>query len=402
VSGGRIGWLDAFSGISGDMTLGALIGAGWPLEELARVPARLGLDGVRISAATVRRGPFTACHVTVEVSGKQPHRHLHHLRDMIERSDFDGAVRERALAVFERLAHAEAEVHGSTIEKVHFHEVGAADALVDVVGAIEGLRALGIGSLFASPLRLGRGTVNSEHGLIPVPAPATALLLRGVPVEIPDIEAELVTPTGAALAVTLVERWGGAPPFTLETIGVGAGTRDMKERANVLRLLVGTPATAAAVLPEREVAVLETALDDENPQWVAALAGRLLEAGALDAMVAPVTMKKGRPGMWLVVVADPAQAPALAAKLLGESSSLGVRVRSERRWELPRRAATVETAFGAVTLKIATLPDGGERAAPEFESVRMVSERAGRPLREVAQAALAAWEQDRSGRSSNG
>jgi uncharacterized protein (TIGR00299 family) protein len=402
VSGARIGWLDAFSGISGDMTLGALVGAGWPAEELMRVPARLGLADVRITVSDVRRGPFTACHVNVEVAGKQPHRHLRHLREMIGASDFDAAVRERALAVFERLAHAEAEVHGSTVESVHFHEVGAADALVDVVGAVEGVRALGIGSLFASPLRLGRGTVHSEHGLIPVPAPATTLLLRGVPVEIPDIEAELVTPTGAALAVTLVERWGSAPTFTLESIGVGAGTRDLKERPNVLRLLVGTPAAAGAGVAEREVVVLETALDDENPQWVAALAARLLEAGALDAMVAPVTMKKGRPGMWLVVVADPAQAPALAARLLAESSSLGVRVRTERRFELARRAATVETAFGPVALKIATLPDGGERAAPEFESVREASERAGRPLREVAQAALAAWEQSRPGRSTNG
>jgi uncharacterized protein (TIGR00299 family) protein len=396
----RIGYLDCFSGISGDMMLGALIGAGWPRAELERLPARLGLEGVQITIGEARRGPFVAQRVTVDAPPGQPHRHLHHIRAMIERGDLDAGVKQRALAVFERLAAAEAEVHGSTIEKVHFHEVGAVDALVDVVGAVEGLRALGIEQLHASPLRLGRGAVRSEHGLIPVPAPATTLLLRGVPVELPDIEAELVTPTGAALAVTLVTRWGSAPVFRLTGIGVGAGGRDLKEQPNVLRLLVGERETEAAGLPSRRVAVLETALDDENPQWVGDLVPRLLAAGALDAMTIPTTMKKGRPGLLLVVVAEPDRARALAELLLRESSTLGVRVRTDERYELERRAARVATPFGEVALKIAMLPDGGERAQPEFESVREVAERTGRPLREVAQAALFAWERERAGSGS--
>ena len=184
----RIAWFDAFSGISGDMCLGALVSAGWPAAELEALPARLKLELVRIRIGEAQRGPFVATQVHVDVEGRQPHRHLKHLRAMLEAADLDPSVREKSLTVFTRLAEAEAEVHGSTVEKVHFHEVGAADALVDVVGTIEGLRSLGVEEVACSPLRLGRGSVRCEHGLIPVPAPATALLLRGAPVEMPDID----------------------------------------------------------------------------------------------------------------------------------------------------------------------------------------------------------------------
>jgi hypothetical protein len=385
----KVAWFDGFSGASGDMCLGALVSAGWPAAELEAVPGRLGLDGVAIRVGSARRGPFTATRVEVEVSGRQPHRHFHHVAALIDAASFDDGVKASARAVFERLADAEAEVHGSTREKVHFHEVGAADALVDVVGTIEGLRALGVGEVCASPLRLGRGAVMSEHGLIPVPAPATALLLRGVPVEMPDIEAELVTPTGAALLATLVKDWSAQPAFRLERVGTGAGGRDLKEQPNVLRVLIGTRESGA--IARRRIAVLETALDDDNPQFVAALLPRLLAEGALDAMVVPSVMKKGRPGMWLVVLAEPERAESLASHLLRETSALGVRVRTEERYELERRLVEVETRFGRITLKVATLPGGGERAAPEFESVRAAAERAGRPLREVSEAALAAW-----------
>jgi hypothetical protein len=385
----RIAYFDCFSGVSGDMCLGALVSAGWPSAELEALPARLGLADVAIRTGTTKRGPFVAARVEVEVGGKQPHRHLHHIRSMIDAARLDEAVKRRAIAVFERLADAEAEVHGSTREKVHFHEVGAADALVDVVGTIEGLRSLGVEEVYASPLRLGRGAVMSEHGLIPVPAPATTLLLRGAPVEMPDIEAELVTPTGAALLTTLVKDWSGQPAFQLERVGTGAGGRDLKEQPNVLRVLIGE--RRAADLARRRIAVLETALDDDNPQFVAALLPRLLERGALDAMVVPSVMKKGRPGMWLIVLAEPEGADTLARMLLRESSALGVRVRTEERYELERRPVEVETRFGRIALKVATVPGEGERAVPEFESVRAAAERSGRPLREVSEAALAAW-----------
>jgi hypothetical protein len=394
----RIAWLDGGSGISGDMTLGALVAAGWPAAEVEGLPRRLGLDSVRVEVSPVRRGALAATRVEVRVEeAKQPHRHLRHVEAILDGADLPAPTRERAKAVFRRLAEAEAAVHGSTVEQVHFHEVGAADALVDVAGAVEGLRALGVERVFAAPPVLGRGTVDTQHGRIPVPAPATALLLRGAPVELGDVETELTTPTGAALLATLVEDWSAPPPFTIRAVGVGAGARDPKERANVLRLTLGdtrqagVDLAAPAGLVRREVAVLETAVDDENPQLLAAAAAALLDAGALDALLVPAHMKKGRPGTLLVVVAEPASAGALAAKLLAETSSLGVRVRHDARFELPRRTEEVETPFGRVAVKVAVLPDGSERAVAEFESVRAASARAGRALREVSEAAVAAW-----------
>jgi uncharacterized protein (TIGR00299 family) protein len=388
----RIGYFDCFSGISGDMCLAALVSAGWPKSELEGLPQRLRLADVAVRVGETRRGPFAATLVTVEVGGRQPHRHLHHIHALLDAADLEPEVRERAREVFLRLAAAEAEVHGSTLEKVHFHEVGAADALVDIVGTIAGLRSLGIEEVHASPLPLGRGAVRSEHGLIPIPAPATAVLLRGAPVEMPDIEFELVTPTGAALITTLVKQWAGLPGFRLDRVGIGAGQRDLKERPNVLRLMVGD---RPALESRHRVAVLETALDDENPQFIGALIPRLLAAGALDAMLVPALMKKGRPGQWLVVLADPAAAAELARLIMTETGTLGVRIREDERLELPRRSVEVTTAHGVVTLKVARLPDGEERAVPEFESVRLASERTGAPLREVAEAALQAWRMNR-------
>lgn len=386
----RIAYFDCFSGISGDMCLGALVSAGWPVAEVEALPARLRLEHVRVSARPVRRGPFAATKVDVEVAEeKQPHRHLHHVAAIIDAADVPLVVKERAHAVFRRLAEAEAEVHGATLEKVHFHEVGAADALVDVVGAVAGLHALGIERVFASPLPLGSGWVMSEHGRIPVPAPATAYLLRGIPVAPSTIEAELVTPTGAALLATLVQDWAPPPPYRLAQVGTGAGTRELAEQPNVLRLMLGEAEAHPGA--RRRVAVLETSVDDENPQFVAALVPRLIEAGALDAMWIPAVMKKGRPGTMLVVVADPAQAEKLAALMMRETTTLGVRVRTEDRFELDRRIVEVATEFGPVRIKVARLPEGGERPVPEFESVREAAERAGRPLREVTQAAIEAW-----------
>ncbi len=386
----KLAYFDCFAGISGDMTLGALVSAGWDPSALVSLPARLRLEGVSVAIEPARRGPFAATRVDVRVAeAKQPHRHLHHIAAILAAADLSPAVRERALAVFRRLAEAEAEVHGSTVERVHFHEVGAADALVDIVGAVEGLAALGIERVFSSAPRLGGGEVDTQHGRIPVPAPATTLLLRGAPVELGPIPMELTTPTGAALLATLVESWEKPPAFRIGAIGTGAGSRDPAALANVLRVIVGE--AAEAPLRRGEVAVLETALDDESPQYVAALIPRLLAEGALDAMVVPVTMKKGRPGLWLVVVATPESAERLAASLLRESTTLGVRMRREERFELERRLGEVETPLGVVRLKIARLPDGAERAVPEFESLREVAERAGRPLREVAEMAIAAW-----------
>jgi uncharacterized protein (DUF111 family) len=259
------------------------------------------------------------------------------------------------------------------------------------VGTLEGIHRLDIGAVHSSALRLGRGSVHSEHGVIPIPAPATTLLLRGAKVELPEIDAELVTPTGAALIASLVDGWGPPPPFTLETIGTGAGGRDLEQHANVLRVLIGKASVSS--LSRRRVAVLETAIDDDNPQFVAALMPRLLEVGALDAMLVPSVMKKGRPGLWLVAIADPERAETLAHAILKETSTLGVRVRIDERFELERRSAEVETRFGRIEVKVAELPGGGARVSPEFESVRAAAARARCSLREVAEAAVAAWGQ---------
>jgi uncharacterized protein (TIGR00299 family) protein len=379
---------DCVSGIAGDMTLAALVSAGWPAADLQALPARLGLDGVQVEVADVMRGPFAAKHVRVVLPGDtpQPHRHLHHIVAILDRAELPEGVRVQAKAVFQRLAEAEAEVHGSTVQKVHFHEVGAVDAIVDITGALLGLAALGVVTVSASALPLGGGCVDSEHGRIPVPAPATALLLRGAPVYGGPVAAELVTPTGAALLMTLCSSWGDAPAFRLGTVGTGAGTREFNDHPNILRLLLGERGTVG--VSERRVSVLETAVDDDNPQFVAAAMQRLLAEGALDVMMAPVTMKKGRGGQWLVVVCEPADASRLAAVLLTGTSTLGVRVREEQRIELPRRILEVVTEFGTVRLKVAVLPQGSERPMPEFESVLEVATRSGASVHAVSAAAV--------------
>ncbi len=380
---------DCVSGVAGDMTLAALVSAGWSADELRALPARLGLEGVTIEVTSVRRGPFAAIHVDVRSEERQPHRHLHHIVGILDQADLPATVRERAKAVFLKLAEAEAEVHGSTVAKVHFHEVGAVDAIVDITGALLGLESLGVRTVSASPLPLGRGFVDSQHGRIPVPAPATALLLRGAPVYGGPVEAELVTPTGAALLMTLAESWGDPPAFRLAAIGTGAGTRDFPAHPNILRLLIGERSSAAVA--GRTVAVLETAVDDDNPQFVAAAMRRLLALGALDAMVAPVTMKKGRSGLWLVVVCEPADAHHLAETILRDTSTLGVRMREERRIELPRRVLQVETEFGPVLVKVAVLPEGTERPVPEYESVLEAADRTGASLHAISTAAVEAF-----------
>jgi uncharacterized protein (TIGR00299 family) protein len=377
---------DCVSGIAGDMTLAALVSAGWPEEELQRLPARLQLEGVEIEVTRVRRGPFAAVHVNVRADEKQPHRHLHHIVAILDRADLPVAVRDRAKAVFTKLAEAEAEVHGSTVQKVHFHEVGAVDAIVDIAGSLLGLDALGVVTVSASELPLGGGSVDSQHGRIPVPAPATALLLRGAPVRGGPVQAELVTPTGAALLMTLVEAWGDSPAMRLEQVGTGAGTKEFPAHPNIIRILIGERVAAGPV--DRTVAVLETAVDDENPQFMGALLPRLLSLGALDAMLAPVTMKKGRSGLWLVVICEPADARRLAEAVLAETSTLGVRMREEHRIELPRYTLEVQTEFGPVQVKVARLPGGGERAMPEYESVIEVAARACVAPRVVAAAAV--------------
>ncbi|HEV8480231.1 MAG TPA: nickel pincer cofactor biosynthesis protein LarC [Candidatus Eisenbacteria bacterium] len=387
-----VAYFDCFSGASGDMLLGALVDAGWAQAELESLPQKLGLSGVTVSVGRARRGAIEAARVSVDVGQAQPTRHLHQVRERVMAADVPERAKTRAMSAFERLAEAEAKVHGTTVDKIHFHEVGAVDALIDFVGTCWGLESLGVEEVYASALPLGRGRVQTEHGVLPVPAPATAELLRGVPVEMPDVQAELVTPTGAALLTTLVRRWGWAPAFRVRAQGVGAGGRDLAEQPNVLRLFVGdTSEGAEPGLGRRTVMVLETALDDASPQVIATLVPGLLAAGARDAFLTAIQMKKGRPGILVTCLCDPGQEDALAGLLFRESPTLGVRVRREERIELARRAVEIDTPHGRVAAKEALLPDGTRRLMPEYESLAALAEKTGIPLLELSRSVLAAW-----------
>jgi len=389
----KLAFIEPFSGISGDMTLGALVDLGFDPGELAALPKALGLEGVTIAVHDVHRGPFRARQVDVRCAGRQPHRHLHHVRAILEGGGaLPAPVVERAVAVFTRLAEAEAAVHGEPVEKVHFHEVGAADAIVDIAGACLGFHRLGVELIHVAPIVVGSGTVESAHGTLPVPAPATARLLEGVPVDFTPLEGERTTPTGAALAVTLASGFGPPPPFRLLAQGVGAGGRDPKDRPNVLRILLGE--TAGSV-DRRTIAVVETTLDDASPQTVAHVAQRLLELGARDAFVTPVLMKKGRPGVTVTALCDPGRVDDIAGLLFRETSAIGLRVRHEERFELAREEARVRLPEGEVRLKVVTLPDGSLRARPEYESLAELARASGANLDALAARALAAWDASR-------
>lgn len=394
----RISYLDTFSGISGDMTVGALLDLGLPIERVRDAVSTLGLDGVEVWAERTQRCGIAATKFQVRVHGRHPdsphaadddhhgHRPYASIRDLIAASALEPLVRERALAVFARLAEAEAEVHGVAVDRVEFHEVGALDAIVDVVGAALGFTHLGIDEIRVAPLPIGRGLVASAHGPLPVPGPAVTSLLRGWPVRPGDGDGELVTPTGAAIVVGLA-RPGPTPPFRLDGAGYGAGDRTLADRPNLLRIMVGEPIAAAA---EDDVVVLEATIDDSSPQIYEHVVERLLAAGARDAFLEPVVMKKSRPGVTLRVLADPADRERLAAIVFAETSTIGLRYSTARRMVLPREERHVETPYGSVRVKVAHAPDGTANVAPEYEDCRALAVARGVPLKVVHRAALAA------------
>ncbi|RMF73810.1 MAG: nickel pincer cofactor biosynthesis protein LarC [Acidobacteria bacterium] len=364
----RILHLLATAGVSGDMWLGLLLDLGLDAAELESLPDRLGLEGVAVRCGRARRGAFDAARVEVDTAGAAGHgRHLDEIERRIDAAGLPQAVADRAKDAFMRLFAAEARVHGSPLERTHLHEAGADDALVDVCGTMLGLARLGIDEVScAVPLPVGGGTVRAEHGELPVPAPATAELLAGIEIRGGPVERELVTPTGAAILRTVVDRWGAAPEMTLEATGRGAGTADDPALPNVLTGLLGTP--LRRVPRDERVTVLETTLDDMLPQDVPVLVERLLAEGALDAVVIPLQMKKGRPGFRLEALAAPERAEALARLLLEETTTLGVRLRDERRLAWDRDTVSVDTPFGPVRVKRARDAGGRAlRAQPEFE-----------------------------------
>jgi len=370
----RICYLDAFSGISGDMLVGALADAG--ADSAAITDGLRSLhSGASVSFEKVKRCGIAASKFHVHVDEPQKHRHLSGILKMIDAASVPDRVKQNASAVFQRLGEAEAAVHQMPIEKVHFHEVGAVDSIADIVGACLGFELLGAEVIYSSPLNLGSGTVKADHGVMPVPAPATASLVAGKPVYARGPAVELTTPTGAAVAVTLARDFGVMPPMKIASIGYGAGGHDFPEQANVLRILVGE---ATGAVEATTVAVIEANIDDSSPQLLGYAVERLLDAGALDATLEPLEMKKGRPGTLLRVIATPEQRAALAEIIFHETSTLGVRVYTAERLVQARRWVEVETPHGKVRIKVAE-----SSFAPEYEDCRALARATGVALKDI-------------------
>lgn len=392
----RVAYLDCVSGISGDMTLGALVDAGVDLDVINQGIASLNLPGCRLVAEEVKKKGFRATQITVEHEPEHKHRHLHHIVEMIDGSSLTESQRTLAKRIFQHLAEAEAKVHGSTIEKVHFHEVGAVDSIADIVGSAIGWDVLGVDKIVASPVPTGTGFVKIAHGRCSIPAPATAELLKGIPlVELP-IEGELTTPTGAAILSTLAESYGPMPAMRIERIGLGAGQKDLEEQGNVLRLVLGEAVEAAADTRDL-IWVLETNLDDATGESIGYCTERLWEAGALDVYSTPIQMKKNRPGVVLTILCSASQLQEMETILFRETTTLGVRRWQASRRKLQRKPHEVDTPWGKVLGKLGWFEGGAPNFAPEYDSCSQVALENNVPLRSVYDAACKAFDAENGG-----
>ena len=387
----KIAYLDCFSGISGDMLLGALLDCGLDVKLLRGELAGLDLDHWELQVSRLTRQGIGATALKINAPAGQSLRTLPDLTAILEKSSLDPAVIRRSLQVLTRLAHAEARVHDLPVDRVHFHEIGAIDTIIDVVGSVVGLQLLGINGVHCSPLPLGRGFVSCAHGRLPLPAPAVCELLGGdIPVHGIEADRELVTPTGAALVAELVDSFGPLPPMRIGRTGYGAGQAEgEQQRPNLLRVMIGQ---AQSVGEAAEVEVIETHLDDWQTEGFPLLCDRLFACRALDVSLTPMQMKKGRPGFCLRVVAAPAHGARLKEVILSETSSIGLRFRTEQRLTLPRRSVTVVTRWGAVAAKEVDTPNGS-KIYPEYEACRAVAEQYQVPLDLVYREVLVRSEQ---------
>ncbi|MBI2421425.1 MAG: nickel pincer cofactor biosynthesis protein LarC [Candidatus Hydrogenedentes bacterium] len=422
-------YFDCYSGVSGDMTVGALIDAGADLGKIQSALASLKVPGFRVDAEKILKKGVAATqfkvieedhghghahehkkfvpvvahgHSHVQVHGHEhghthghshehghaPHRHLSHIIEIIGQGDLPEQVKADAIATFRIIGEAEAAIHGTTIEKIHFHEVGAIDSIVDIVAAHYALHLIGIEQVFASPLHVGSGTVKCAHGIMPVPAPATARILTGIPTYGGAVQGELVTPTGAAILARLAKRFGPAPLMRVEAIGYGSGTKDLPDRANVLRALIGEVEEDAG--EQQTISVIEATIDDMSGELWPPLIEAVLKAGARDACMIPAIGKKGRPAHILSVICDPEKEGDLARLVLRNSTTFGVRIRQEKRVILARAFKTVQTPWGPIAVKTGMLEEETPTMAPEFEACRAAAERAGVPVKRVYEAAWAA------------
>ena len=375
----KVAYIDCFAGISGDMMLGALVDAGLSLDALRTELAKLRLHEFELRSQKVKKHGISATKVDVIAEEGHVHRHLKDIVDIIEGSGISDKAKQQATSIFQRLAEAEAEVHGTSVDSVHFHEVGAVDAIVDVVGAAVGLDLLGVEKIYASGLRFGRGSTRGSHGAMPIPVPAVVALCKGLPAERTDIPFELVTPTGAAILTTLACKIGERVMFRTESIGYGAGYRDLEQLPNLLRLEIGECDTG---LQEDAPILIETNIDDMTPEIYGYLVDLLLTEGARDAYLTPLVMKKGRPGVMLSVLAEPPAVQRLTDIVFRETTTLGVRISQVNRQIIPRHSATVETDYGTVAVKVAEYARR-TRVSPEFEDCARIAREQNLPILEV-------------------
>jgi len=377
-------YFDCFAGASGDMILGAMVAAGVDPEALQKELAKLNVEGFKLEFQTVDRSGLSATYARVETVHEHKHRHLSHIVKIIDESDLSASVKQRAKQIFGQLAEAEARVHNEPVDHVHFHEVGALDAIVDIVGASICFEMLGIERFVSSPLHVGSGMVEMAHGRFPVPPPAVAELLKGVPFYSGDIKGELLTPTGAAIITTVCNEYGPTPALQLETIGYGAGTREYEKFPNVLRVMVGESKNAR---PEDEkLWMLETNVDDASPQIIGHMMDKVFELNALDCYFTPVQMKKNRPGVLLSLLCAEDKKEALMNLLFTETTTLGVRSYEVQRRALARSITRVQTQYGAIDVKVARLNGRVVNETPEFEQCKQAARDAGVPLKVVENA----------------
>jgi len=388
----KLAYFDCFSGISGDMTLGALVDAGCELEILRAGLAGLQVPGWSISAEKVWKNGMAATFVRVVTEDQSKHRGLSAILEILGRSQLTEQVRKNAAAIFRRLGEAEAAVHDVPLEKIHFHEVGSVDAIVDIVGACIGFEALGIEKFSCSALNVGGGTAKMAHGVLPVPAPATAKLLQGKPTYSDGLRKELVTPTGAAIVATLCDSFGPQPAMSVSTIGYGAGSTDLEGQPNVVRIMVGE--AAEKVIPgfDEEIAVIEANLDDMNPQIYGYFLEKALAAGALDVYTTSVQMKKNRPGTLLTLLCKLADTNNLMSLIFAETTTLGARTYRAQRRTLPRETVNVHTQYGDVHIKLSRVNGNIRHVAPEYEDCRRLASEKNVPLQQVINEALRSFE----------
>jgi uncharacterized protein (TIGR00299 family) protein len=385
----KIAYIDCLSGISGDMTLGALVDCGVDIAAMQAAIDSLGFPNIRLVSEETKRHGFRACKVRVEHEPEQAHRHLHHITERIDASSvLAPPQKDLAKRIFTCIGEAEAKVHGTTMRKVHFHEVGAVDSIADIVGCAVGISLLSVDRIVCSPVPTGTGHIEIEHGRVSVPAPATAEILRGVPLAASSVPFELTTPTGAAIVKTVADEYGPLPPMTISSIGLGAGDRDLKQQPNILRLILGE---ATEELASDQVWVLETNLDDTSGEIIGHTTTKLLEAGALDVYSTGIQMKKNRPGVLLSVLCGIELISKMEKILFRETGTLGVRRWQACRHKLERRPHTVETPLGPIEGKLAVLPDGETSFSPEFEACRRVAGEKNVPLRDIYEAAQRAF-----------